>query len=685
MPTRKNKKREVRLPFFYCVICPGYIRFGPAQKETVVNVQICGETKDVAPGASCGEALKAALSGKRFKATVAARAGNTNGSALLDLSAPVPAGTTELAPVTIDDAEGLELIRHSAAHVLAEAVLRLFPKTKVTIGPAIDNGFYYDFDVEKPFTPEDFPAIEAEMAKIAAEEQPYTRRDMSRAEAVALFQKMGEPYKVELINDLPADVATVSLYTIGEFVDLCRGPHLPHTGFVRAFKLLSVAGAYWRGDEKNRMLSRIYGTAFADKTSLDKYLHQLEEAKRRDHRKLGKELNLFGFHEDTAPGMVFWHPKGMLVRAILEDFLRKEHLKRGYQMVQGPQMLRRELWEKSGHYANYRENMYFADIEGDVYGIKPMNCIGHMLIYGESLRSYREMPVRFFELGVVHRHEKSGVMHGLLRVRQFTQDDAHVICRPDQLEDEILGIITLVRDLFSLFGFNYKMVLSTRPAKSIGSDEAWEKATDALRLAMEHAGLPYTINEGDGAFYGPKIDVKVTDSLEREWQCSTIQVDFTLPERFDLVYIGQDGERHRPVMVHRAILGSLERFVGILIEHCAGAFPTWLAPVQARIVTVTEAQDAFANEALAALKAAGLRAEADLRNEKLGYKVRSAQVEKIPYILVIGDKEVEERGVNVRLRNGESLGLKPLDEAIRLILEDSDEPFKQGGMRYRFS
>ncbi len=650
-----------------------------------MNVLINGEQKELAPGLSCGEALKAALSGKKFKAAVAARAVSPSGSALLDLFAPLPVDAVELVPVTVDEPAGLEMIRHSAAHVLAEAVLRLFPKAKVTIGPAIDNGFYYDFDVEKPFTPEDFPAIEAEMTKIVAEEQPYTRKVLSRAEAAALFAKMGEPYKVELINDLPPEVSEVSLYTIGNFVDLCRGPHLPHTGFVRAFKLLSVAGAYWRGDEKNRMLSRIYATAFADKAALDKYLHQLEEAKRRDHRKLGKELDLFGFHEDTAPGMVFWHPKGMLVRAILEDFLRKEHLKRDYQMVQGPQMLRRELWEKSGHYANYRENMYFADIEGDVYGIKPMNCIGHMLIYGEQLRSYREMPVRFFELGVVHRHEKSGVMHGLLRVRQFTQDDAHVICRPDQLEDEILGIITLVRDLFGLFGFNYKMVLSTRPAKSIGSDEAWEKATSALRLAMEHAGIAYAVNEGDGAFYGPKIDVKVTDSLEREWQCSTIQVDFTLPERFDLVYIGQDGERHRPVMVHRAILGSLERFIGILIEHCAGAFPIWLAPVQARIVTVTDAQDAFAAEVLALLKNAGIRAEADLRNEKLGYKVRAAQMEKIPYALVIGDKEVEAKGVNVRLRGGDSLGLKPLDEAIRLILDDSDEPFKQGGMRYRFS
>ena len=648
-----------------------------------MNVRIEGAAVEVAEGSSFGDLFKASLSGKRFKASVAA----ISGGVLYDLSTAIPGelGNADIAPVSLDSPEGLTLLRHSAAHILAEAVKRLFPGVHVTIGPAIDSGFYYDFDVEKPFTPEDFPAIEAEMQKIVGEAQPFTRKEMSRAEAVAMFKNMGEPYKVELINDLPAEVTAVSIYTIGSFVDLCRGPHLPNTGFVRAFKLLSVAGAYWRGDEKNRMLSRIYATAFPDKAILDKHLAQIEEAKKRDHRKLGKELGLIAFHEDVAPGMAFWMPKGMLVRAILEDFLRKEHLKRGYEMVQGPQILRRSLWEKSGHYENYRENMYFCEIDEDVHGIKPMNCIGHMLIYGENLRSYRDMPCRFFELGVVHRHEKSGVMHGLLRVRQFTQDDAHIICMPEQLEEEILGVLGVVKALFGLFGFSYKLALSTRPSKSIGTDEAWNLATDALRKALERVGVPYIINEGDGAFYGPKIDCRVTDSLEREWQLSTVQVDFTLPERFDLVYIGQDGERHRPVMVHRAILGSLERFVGILIEHCAGAFPTWLAPVQARIVTVTDAQDAFAGQALAHLREAGIRTEADLRNEKLGYKVRAAQVEKIPYILVIGDKEVGAESVNVRLRNGESLGMKTLDEAIQLIHEDCDEPFKRGGMRYRFS
>ncbi len=649
-----------------------------------MNVRIEGEVKEMAGALSLGEALRGSLSGKRGKALVAAEVGPE----LFDLSTPLSAlntttETPEITPVFIDSPKGLEILRHSAAHILAEAVLRLYPDAKVTIGPAIETGFYYDFDVKKPFTPEDFPAIEAEMRKIVEENQLFARKVVSKEEAVALFKDKGEDYKVELINDIPD--ATVSLYTIGEFIDLCRGPHLPATGLVKAFKLLSVAGAYWRGDEKNRMLSRIYATAFADPKELDRYLRQLEEAKKRDHRKLGKDLNLFAFHEDVAPGMVFWHPKGMLIRTILEDFLRKEHLRRHYDIVQGPQLLRRELWERSGHYANYRENMYFSEIDGDAYGIKPMNCLSHMLIYGSETRSYRDLPLRMFELGVVHRHEKSGVMHGLLRVRQFTQDDAHIICRPDQLEEEIVSVIKLVQDLFGLFGFSIKFGVATRPEKYIGTEEAWDKATAALKMALEHQGIDYVINEGDGAFYGPKIDGRVTDSIGREWQCSTIQVDFTLPERFDLTYVGQDGEKHRPVMVHRAILGSLERFIGVLIEHCAGNFPTWLAPEQARIMTVTEAQNDFARKALETLKAAGIRCGIDQRNEKLGFKVRAAQTEKIPYILVVGDKEVEAEGVNVRLRGDESLGLKSLEEVKNLILEDCDQPFTNGGMRYRFS
>ena len=646
-------------------------------------IEIEGNTQEVAAGVSCGEVLKAALSGKRFKAALAVVATVDGTTVQLDLSAPVPAGCTALAPITADTPDGLALLRHSAAHILALAVQRLFPGTKITIGPSIDSGFYYDFDAVRPFTPDDFESIQKEMEAIIKAALPYDRSEVSKEEAIALFEGKGELYKVEIIKEI--DALSVSLYTMGDFVDLCRGPHLPNTSYVKAFSLLSVAGAYWRGSEKNRMLSRIYATAFATPDELKKYLNHLEEAKKRDHRKLGRELDLFDFHEDVAPGMVFWHPKGMLVRTILEDFLRKEHLKRGYGLVQGPQLLRRELWEKSGHYDNYRENMYFTEIEGGAYGVKPMNCLAHMMIFNSQTRSYRDLPVRYSELGVVHRHEMSGVLHGLMRVRQFTQDDAHIICRPDQLEDEIIGVITLVRDLFNLFDFNYSLAVSTRPEKSIGSDEDWERATKSLVQALEKIGMPFAVNEGDGAFYGPKIDVRLTDSLERQWQCSTVQVDFTLPDRFDLGFVGQDGAKHRPVMVHRAILGSLERFIGILIEHCGGAFPTWLAPVQARIVTVTDAHEAFATKTRAALEQRGLRVDADLRNEKLGYKVRVAQLEKIPYILVIGDKELEAGGVNVRLRNGETKGFMTLEETEALVRADSDAPFNQGGMNYRFS
>jgi threonyl-tRNA synthetase len=644
-----------------------------------VKIRIEGGDMEISGPATAGEALRAALSGKKFKACVAARVDG----ALLDLSERLPATASCLEPITLDSAEGLALLRHSAAHVMACAVQRLFPKARVSIGPAIEKGFYYDFDPPRAFTPEDFPAIEAEMRHIVKAAEPFSRRVVSKEEALRIFAEKGEAYKVEIIKEIEAD--TVSLYDLAEFTDLCRGPHLPHAGFVRAFTLLSVAGAYWRGDEKNKMLSRIYATAFAEEADLKKYLHQLEEARRRDHRKLGREMDLFDFHEDVAPGMVFWHPKGMLMRTILEDFLKKEHLKRGYELVQGPQLLRRELWEKSGHYDNYRENMYFTEIEGDAYGVKPMNCLAHMLIYGNRLRSYRELPVRLAELGVVHRHEMSGVLHGLLRVRQFTQDDAHIICRPDQLEEEILGVITLVHDLLTLFDFNYTLGVATRPEKYIGSIDAWDMATEALIKALERRDLPYVIYEGDGAFYGPKIDGRVTDSLDREWQLSTIQCDFTLPERFELGYVGQDGEKHRPVMVHRAILGSLERFMGILIEHTAGNFPLWLAPEQARIVTVTERHGEFAQKVKSVLRGRGLRAEVDPRNEKLGFKVRAAQLDKIPYVLVIGDKELETGGVNVRLRGGETLGGKSLDEVIALIQADSDAPFKRGGMDYRFS
>lgn len=648
-----------------------------------MQISVEGKLVEAAAGASCAEVLKQALSGKRFKAALACRVKTADTEALLDLSAEMPADALEAAPVTAEDPEGLQLLRHSTSHVMAAAVQKLFPGVKVTIGPSIDSGFYYDFDTPRPFSPDDLAAIEKEMHAIIAQNVPFERSVMKKEDAVALFREKGETYKVEIIEGIDAD--TVSLYRCGDFLDLCRGPHIPGTGAVKAFKLLSVAGAYWRGDEKNPMLSRIYGTAFPDEKALKDYLAAIEEAKRRDHRRLGKELGLFSFHEDVAPGMSFWLPKGMMLRTILEDFLVREHLKRGYELVRGPQILRRELWERSGHYDHYRENMYFTEIEGDVHGVKPMNCVGHMLMYGETLHSYRDLPVRMFELGVVHRHEKSGTLHGLLRVRQFTQDDAHIICAIDQLEEEILNVMHLSADLMDLFGFKYRIFISTRPEDSIGSDEAWERATSALIKAVEKEGKPYQINEGDGAFYGPKIDIKVTDAIGREWQLSTIQVDFTLPERFDLVYVGQDGERHRPVMVHRAILGSLERFIGVLTEHFAGAFPAWLAPVQARIVNVTDAQMDYVKEMKSRLAAAGIRVETDLRNEKLGFKIREAQLAKIPYVLVVGDKEVADGGFSVRLRSGENIGFRSVEEVIAMIRADSEEPFKRGGMSYSFA
>lgn len=648
-----------------------------------MEINVEGQKVEVAGQATVGEVLQKTLSGKKFKSTVAARVSASGQAALLDLGVAVPADAEDLTPVYADSDDGLRIVRHSTAHVMACAVKRLFPEAKVTIGPAIDTGFYYDFDVARAFTPEDLVAIEAEMQKIAQEKAPFVRQDVSRQDALKRFGDQNETYKVELIESLQGD--TVSLYTCSDFTDLCRGPHVPHTGFARVSKLLSVAGAYWHGDEHLPMLSRIYGTAFADDKALAAWLKQQEEAKRRDHRKLGRELELFTFHEDVAPGMVFWLPKGMLVRTILEDFWRREHLKRGYGIVQGPQLLRAKTWQRSGHYDHYRQNMYFTQIEEDTYGIKPMNCVSHMLIFNNSLRSYRDLPQRYFELGVVHRHEKSGVLHGLLRVRQFTQDDAHILCAPEQLEGEILGVIHLIRDLMQLFGFEYKVLISTRPEDSIGTDEAWELATNALIEAVKKAGMAYTINEGDGAFYGPKIDVVLLDCIGRQWQCSTIQVDFTLPERFDLNYVGQDGERHRPVMVHRAIMGSLERFIGVLIEQFAGAFPTWLAPEQARLLTVTDAANDVALEMCRELQMLGVRASVDTRNEKLGFKVREAQMAKVPYMLVVGEKEVAERGVNVRLRSGENLGLKSVAEVASLIGEDAAEPFKQGGMSYSFA
>jgi threonyl-tRNA synthetase len=535
----------------------------------------------------------------------------------------------------------------------------------VTIGPAIEDGFYYDFDSPRPFTPEDLEKIEIRMKEIIKSRLPFKRVVLPREEAIQYFRELGETYKVEIINSIDAE--EVSLYSQGNFTDLCRGPHIPSSGVVKAFKLTKVAGAYWRGDERNPMLQRIYGASFPSKDELKRYLQLIEEAKRRDHRKLGKELDLFSISDEAGPGMIIWHPRGAMLRYLIEDFERKEHLKRGYQMVVGPQILKRELWEKSGHFDHYRENMYFTTVDDVDYGIKPMNCLAHMIIYKSRIRSYRDLPIRYFELGTVHRHEKSGVLHGLLRVRQFTQDDAHILCAPDQLNDEILGIINFVKDVMSIFGFEYTMELSTRPEKSIGSDEDWERATNALEKALQTLNLPYEVNEGDGAFYGPKIDIKLRDALSRSWQCATIQCDFTLPERFGLTYVDSDGSRKRPVMIHRVVLGAIERFLGVLIEHYSGAFPLWLAPVQVIILTITDRTDGYAQEVAEKLREEEIRLELDLRNEKIGFKVREARNLKIPYMVILGDKELENQVISVRKRGQDSTESLTLSNFIDLL------------------
>ena len=599
-----------------------------------------------------------------LSSTVAAKLNNT----LVDLSHPVEEDAT-LALVDILSKEGLAVLRHSISHVMAQAVQDTFKGVQVCIGPAIEEGFYYDFEYAEAFTPEDFEKIEARMHEIIAADYPFIRQEVSRIEAIALFRDKGESYKVELINDLPEDVKTVSIYSQDGYVDLCRGPHIPSTGMIKAFKLLSVAGAYWRGNEKNKMLQRIYGTGFATKEALAEYLHVIEEAKKRDHRKLGKELDLFQISDEAGAGLVIFHPKGSMLRAIIEDWERKEHLKRGYEMVIGPQLLKVDLWKKSGHFDHYRDNMYFTEIEDQGYGIKPMNCLSHMLIYKSKIRSYRDLPLRYFELGTVHRHEKTGVLHGLTRVRQFTQDDAHILCTPEQLNSEITGIADFVSYAMKIFGFDYSVELSTRPENSIGSDEDWEMATAALENALKVNSMSYEVNEGDGAFYGPKIDFKLKDALNRKWQCATIQCDFTLPERFELSYIGADGDKHRPVMLHRVILGSIERFLGVLIEHYAGAFPLWLSPVQAVLMTVTDKHIPYGEGVYLQLTNAGIRAEKDFRNEKLGYKIREAQVQKMPYMLVIGDREMESNRVSPRERSGKDLGAIGVNEFIELVRE----------------
>ena len=574
----------------------------------------------------------------------------------------------ELTLLDFNDEKARDVYRHSSSHVMAQAVKRLWPDTCLAIGPAIDKGFYYDFDTEHTFTPEDFAKIEKEMAAIIKSDYPIVRKELPRDDALDYFRSIGETYKVELIEDLPAD-AIISFYEQGEFVDLCAGPHLPSTGRLKAVKLMSLAGAYWRGNENNKMLQRIYATSFPKQSQLDDYLQKLEEAKKRDHRKLGKELGLFVLL-DEGPGFPFFLPKGMVLRNQLEAFWREQHEIAGYQEIRTPIILNRELWEQSGHWDHYKDNMYFTKIDDLDYAVKPMNCPGGILVYKQNLHSYRELPLRIGEMGLVHRHEMSGVLHGLMRVRAFTQDDAHIFMLPEQIIDEIKGVINLVDLFYTRFGFSYHVELSTRPENAMGSPEIWELATNALMQALQEKGIEYKINEGDGAFYGPKIDFHLQDSLDRTWQCGTIQLDFQMPERFDLTYIGEDGEKHRPVMIHRVIYGSIERFIGILIEHFAGAFPTWLAPVQVRILPITDRQHEYARKVLAGLKASGIRAELDERSEKVGYKIREGQLQKIPYLLVLGDKEVEMDGVAVRHRQQGDLGSQGLDDFITMIKEE---------------
>jgi threonyl-tRNA synthetase len=587
-----------------------------------------------------------------------------------DLSMPL-GPESELEPIYIQSEEGMEILRHSISHVMAMAVRELFPGVKVAIGPAVKDGFYYDFDYKRPFREDDLPLIEEKMKEIIKADLPFVRKELPVSEAMAFFKNEGEDYKAEIIEDLDAD--NVSLYMQGSFNDLCRGPHIPSSGMIKAFHLIKVAGAYWRGDEHRPMLSRIYGIGFPDHKQLKKHLNMLEEARKRNHVKLGAELDLFSSHEEIGAGMVVWHPNGAMLRHLLEDFEIKEHLKKGYELVKGPELLKSELWKKSGHWDNYGENMYFSEIDGVSYGMKPMNCLSHMLIYGSKIRSYRDLPQRYFELGVVHRHERSGALNGLFRVREFMQDDAHILCAPDQLNDEIKKILDFVKEVMGIFDFDYELEISLRPEKSIGSDEDWELAEKALAKAMDELGLDYEINEGDGAFYGPKIDVKLEDALGRKWQCASIQCDFALPERFDLNFIGQDGKKHRPVMIHRVILGALERFIGILIEHYAGAFPAWLAPVQVAVLSVKDQNIAFCEKIAEKLLSAGIRVVSDFRSEKLGLKVREAQVKKIPYMLIIGDKECDENGVSPRKRNGQKLSLMGVNEFIDLINEECKE------------
>lgn len=623
---------------------------------------VSGDYLNLDEGKNVAEAAKS-ISNSLAKNAIAGKVNDK----VVDLTHVLKDGDT-LQILTWNDEEGKHALRHTASHIMAQAVKRLYPDVKVAIGPSIENGFYYDFEFSEPIKEEDLASIEKEMHRIVKENDKLERFIMSRDEAIAYFQEQNQDYKVELIRDLPED-EEISFYKQGDFTDLCAGPHVTSTGKVKNLKIMSLAGAYWRGDEKNKMLQRIYGTAFPTKEELDDYLNMLEEAKKRDHRKLGKQLDLFGLM-DEGPGFPFFFPKGMILRNILEDYWRQVHTAANYQEIKTPLILRSDLWHQSGHWDHYKENMYFSEIDGDEYAIKPMNCPGAMLSFKRRIYSYRDLPLRLCEMGTVHRHEKSGALHGLMRVRCFTQDDAHIFMEPQSIQSEVLDVIKLTEKMYSLFGYEFHLELSTRPDNSMGSDEDWENATNSLITALNQAGLPYTVNEGDGAFYGPKIDFHLKDSIGRTWQCGTVQLDFQMPERFDLTYVGNDGEKHRPVIIHRVVYGSIERFIGIMTEHFAGAFPLWLAPVQAKIMTVTGAADEAAFNLQSQLLAAGFRVELDVRNEKIGFKIREAQLEKIPYMLVLGEKEAENGQVSVRYRSKGDIGSFSIDDLSEMMNEE---------------
>ena len=614
-----------------------------------------GQSREFAEAQTAMEVAKS-ISGKLAKKALAAKINNEK---IVDLATPLE-GEVQLQILTFDDEEGKKVFWHSSAHIMAQAIKRLFPDTQFGIGPAIKEGFYYDVDSSHVFVPEDMEPIQQEMLKIAKENLTFQRAEVSRNEALNFFKARGESYKEILINDLPED-AVISTYTQGDFTDLCRGPHLPVTGLIKAAAVLSFAGAYWRGDSKNKMLQRIYAITFPDKKELDAYLFRLEEAKKRDHRKLGAELGLFTF-VDEGPGFPFFLPNGIVLRNQLEAYWREIHSQAGYVEIRTPIILNRSLWERSGHWDHYKENMYFTKIDEEDYAIKPMNCPGGILVYKQGLHSYRDLPLRIGEIGLVHRHELSGALHGLMRVRSFWQDDAHIFMLPEQITQEIIGVTKLIDKVYKQFGFSYFVELSTMPEDHAGDDAVWEQATQALRDAMDSINMPYQVNEGDGAFYGPKLDFHLTDSIGRTWQCGTIQLDFVMPERFDINYVGEDNQKHRPVMIHRVCFGSIERFIGILIEHYAGAFPLWLSPVQARILTITEHQNEYAKQVAETLRAQGLRVETDLRNEKIGYKIREARNLKTPYILVIGAKEAESSALAVRKRGSEESVVMPVEE-----------------------